>query len=287
MTDIRTQLAGTGTGTDASPARSAGTRPASAVLPARSGGFTLIEIALAMILVSLIMAIAVGGIRMSRKAAADGERRVEATNAIRVTQEFLRRQLARVLPLAYDMDTTAGQNIVFEGDDDAISFVAPMPGYLSNGGPYVQRLELRQGELRFYHRMLISDEQDEAEPVVLIDRIRRGRFEYRGIEDDGQLGDWRRDWEDPSRTPMMVRLDLEFDEASGLSWPQMEVPLLIDVGGVNNAYRFFGPSDEQAMPPPPGSPEERLRRFQETMDPGEGQINPIVDSFLGGRRSGR
>ncbi|MCK9490272.1 MAG: prepilin-type N-terminal cleavage/methylation domain-containing protein [Xanthomonadales bacterium] len=259
---------------------------ASTWLP-RARGFTLVEIALAMILVSLIMAIAVGAIRMSRQAAADGERRVEATNAIRVTQEFLRRQLARVLPLAYDVDTTAGQNIVFEGEDDAISFVAPMPGYLSNGGPYVQRLELRQGELRFHHRMLISDEQDQAEPVVLIDRIRRGRFEYRGIEDDGQLGDWRRDWEDPSRTPMMVRLDLEFDDASGLSWPSLEVPLLIDVGGVNNAYRFFGPSDEQGMPPPPGSAEERLRRFQETMDPGEGQINPIVDSFLGGRRSGR
>src|SRR5690606_29808417 len=64
----------------------------------RNRGFSLIEVVLAMILVALIMGIAVGGIRMSRKAAENGERRIEATNSTRVTQEFLRMQLARTLP---------------------------------------------------------------------------------------------------------------------------------------------------------------------------------------------
>lgn len=215
----------------------------------RQSGFTLIEVVLAMILVGLIMAIAVGGIRMSRKAAESGERRVEATNSIRVTQEFLRKQFSRTLPLAFATDRTEGRNYVFEGDDREVTFVAPMPGYLSSGGPYVQVLSIERGELRFQHRMLLSDEddQDAAEPVVLLDRIRRGRFEYRGIDDQGRLSDWDDDWEDPSRTPMMVRVSLEFERNSGLSWPTLEVPLLIDVGGVNNAYRFFGQENETGM----------------------------------------
>lgn len=218
-------------------------------VPARTGGagFTLIEVVLAMILVGLIMAIAVGGIRMSRKAAESGERRVEATNSIRVTQEFLRKQFSRALPLAFATDRAQGRNYVFEGDDREITFVAPMPGYLSSGGPYVQMLSIERGELRFQHRMLLSEDDDEAEPVVLLDRIRRGKFEYRGIDDQGRLSDWDDDWEDASRTPMMVRVSLEFERSSGLSWPTLEVPLLIDVGGVNNAYRFFGEENQNDM----------------------------------------
>jgi hypothetical protein len=95
--------------------------------------------------------------------------------------------------------------------------------------------------------MLLSDEDDEVEPVVLLDRIRRGRFEYRGIDEQGRLSDWDDEWEDASRTPMMIRLSLEFERNSGLTWPTLEVPLLIDVGGVNNAYRFFGPDDEAGI----------------------------------------
>lgn len=235
---------------------------------ATSAGFTLIEVVLAMILVGLIMAIAVGGIRMSRKAAESGERRVEATNSIRVTQEFLRKQFSRTLPLAFATDRAQGRNFVFEGDDREITFVAPMPGYLSSGGPYVQRLSIERGELRFHHRMLLDEDPDadDAEPVVLLDRIRRGRFEYRGIDDQGRLGDWDDDWEDPSRTPMMVRLSLEFERNSGLSWPLLEVPLLIDVGGVNNAYRFFGPDDEAEM-------EQLGQMGTQLMDPG-GAVQP-------------
>ena len=149
--------------------------------PAR--GFTLIEVMLAMILVGLIIAIGVGGIRMSRKAAETGEHRIEAINAVRTTQEFLRKQLSRTLPLAFDVDRTEGKNHVFAGDDREVTFVAPMPGYLSKGGPYVQRLALERDRLNFYHRILISEEEDEAEVVTLLDRIRRGGFEYRGIDE--------------------------------------------------------------------------------------------------------
>src|SRR5690606_26585101 len=63
------------------------------------------------------------------------------------------------------------------------------------------------------------------------------------IAEEGKLGDWEEDWEDPARTPMMVRLSLEFENGTYMRWPVLEVPLLIDVGGVNNAYRFFGPDD--------------------------------------------
>lgn len=231
----------------------------------RGRGFTLIEVVLAMILVALIMGIAIGSIRMSRKAAENGERRIEAINSIRVTQEFLRKQLSRTLPLAFAMDRNEGKNFVFEGADDAITFVAPMPGYLSSGGPYIQRLEIERGELRFHHRMLLSEDEDEDEPVVLLDRIRRAKFEFRGIDDEGKLGDWEDTWKDASRTPMMVRLTMEFQRESGMQWPVLEVPLLIDVGGVNNAYRFFGPSEGDPAGMPPGM------QMPGGMPPGTGQ----------------
>jgi general secretion pathway protein J len=96
--------------------------------------------------------------------------------------------------------------------------------------------------------MLLADKDEEGEPVILLDRVRRGGFEFRGIDEQGRLGDWSRDWKDSSRTPMMVRLKLEFERGTDMRWPVLEVPLLIDIGGVNNAYRFFGPSDEGELP---------------------------------------
>ena len=45
------------------------------------------------------------------------------------------------------------------------------------------------------------------EPVVLLDQIEEGRFEYRTLYDEGTArGRWQSDWDDPSVTPVMVRV---------------------------------------------------------------------------------
>jgi len=207
--------------------------------PASARGFTLIEVMLAIVLLALLLAGAWGAIRTAVHAMHSGEAAIDRTNRLRVAEEFMRRQLSRILPLAYDTDQNTGTNFVFEGTGDFMRFVAPMPGYLSKGGAYVQTLRLvndRGGgkALVFTDTMLNGFDPDQNspsnEPAVLIDQIQDGRFEYRTLDDQGELTDWSDQWDDPSVTPVMVRIRIIMRPEARVEFPEMDIPLMLDVG---------------------------------------------------------
>jgi general secretion pathway protein J len=202
-----------------------------------SGGFTLLEILMAVVLLALLLAGAYGGIQTSVRAMHSGERMIERVDRVRTVQEFLRHQLSRIMPLAYDQ--TPNGNFVFEGDRGLMRFVAPMPGYLSHGGPYVQTLALTRGDgglrLVFSGAMLNGfdpkeEKAAERDPVVLIDHIRDGAFAYRRIDEQGELGPWTDTWDDPGLTPLMVQISLVMQNGERVNWPTLSVPLMLDSG---------------------------------------------------------
>jgi len=212
----------------------------------RDRGFTLIEVMLAILLLAVLLAAAYGGIRSAVRAMSSGEALIDRTNRMRVAQEFIRHQISRTLPLPFGQEDGTGTNFMFQGEGDLMRFVAPMPGYLSRGGSYVQTLELtsaRNGkQLLFGHSMLNGFDlkklrKDDAEPVVLMDQIESGRFEYRKLDEEGKLDDWSDDWEDPSITPVMVRIQLRMRPEALVDWPDMEIPLLLDVGAARQSMR--------------------------------------------------
>jgi general secretion pathway protein J len=208
--------------------------------PSRTaGGFTLLEVMLAIVLLALLLAGTWGAIRTTVRAMHSGEDAIDRTNRLRVAEEFMRRQVSRILPLAFGQDESTGTNYVFEGSGDSMRFVAPMPGYLSKGGPYVQTLKLvgsRSGgkELVFTDSMLngfdIEEQKASMEPAVLLDQIQDGRFEYRTLDDQGELTDWSDQWDDPSVTPVMVRISIVMRPEARVVFPAMEIPLMLDVG---------------------------------------------------------
>lgn len=207
----------------------------------RVAGFSLLEVLMALVLLAVLLAGAFSGIRAATKAMDSGERTIDRSNRLRITQEFLRHEISRTLPLVFGHDKDSGANLVFQGERGFMRFVAPMPGYLSHGGAYVQSLELARGrnglQLLFTHQILNGFDlekrkSDEAEPVVLLDGIKGGHFEYRSYDEEGKLGDWADEWEDLARTPLMVRIDIAMKDESQLVWPLMDIPLMLDVGAM-------------------------------------------------------
>lgn len=225
------------------------------VAPRRSAGFTLVEVLVSLVLLALLLAGAWGGIHTAVKAIHSGDVTIERMNRLRLTEQFLRRQLSHAMPLAFARDDMEGTNIQFEGDATFMRFVAPMPGYLSRGGSYVQTLEINRAgrgmELVFTNQMLNGFDEEDAdaplladapEPVLLIDGIARGEFLYRGLDEEGQLGDWTDRWETPDRLPVMVRVAFDMSADSGMRWPVLDVPLMLDVGSLaRGANRMTGP----------------------------------------------
>ena len=221
--------------------------------PRGAAGFTLLEVLLAVILLGLLIAGAYGGIRASAHAMRAGEAAIDRTDRLRTAQEFLRRQISQILPLEFGRavaaflvvggrDDNTGMIHVFDGDARRMRFVAAMPGYLSRGGPYVQTLELAPAtdglQLRFSDTMLNGYATDknrsaaDADAVVLLDRIASGRFEYRALDADGNLGNWSSDWQDPGITPLMVRIELTMRPGVQMPWPTLDIPLMLNAGAM-------------------------------------------------------
>ena len=245
-------------------------------------GFTLLEVMLAILLLAMLLAGTFGAVRTATKATQSGEAAVDRINRMRVAQEFLRHQLSRMMPLGFDRDDSTGMNFVFEGDEKSMKFVAPMPGYLSKGGPYVQTLELeRDGRglaLSFTNSMLNGydpqalgggirssrrSKNDRSEPVVLLNQIRRGHFEYRGFDEQGKLDRWTDRWKDPSLTPVMVRVVLEMDDAARIEFPPMEVAMVLDAGSMRRPFagrQGVEGTDGQMMDPQQATRANRMER---------------------------
>jgi len=208
----------------------------------RSDGFTLLEILLALVLLALLMAGAFGGIAASVRGMRSGEAAIDRVDKVRTVQEFLRHQISRTLPFPYNQQPQTGginrvqpQREIFDGRENFMRFVAPMPGYLSHGGAYVQTLELRPGQdglqLVFTTSLLngfaLDKSAKEADTVVLLDHISEAKFSYRGLDQRGQLMGWAGAWPDKSATPLLVGIDLTLAQGQ-IAWPPMAIALQMD-----------------------------------------------------------
>lgn len=216
----------------------------------RQAGFTLIEMILAMTLLGIIMAMAFAGLRASTRAADSGQDVIDRTNRLRVAQQFLRQQISRAMPMRIQDDPDdPTEFVMFEGTRDYMRFVAPMPGYLGHGGPHVQVFEIvddgTSRKLQFNHYLLNAEAgldtlaDPDRDPVLLMEHIQDAEFSFVQLDEEGEIEGWVDTWEDPTVTPLAVRVDITMEEDSKLTFPTMEIPLVID-GGASRSSVFLG-----------------------------------------------
>lgn len=218
----------------------------------RSAGFTFVEMLLSIVLLGMLLAVAYGGMSAGTRSADRGEKYIELVNRTRVTHELLRLQLQRATPLPMVIDGV--DSVVFEGESDRVRFVAPMPGYLGQGGAQIQEISFQRSEggngqvMVFNHHYWETSDQAldfaavEAEPVVLLDRIRRASFRYMEAPSlDNEFPDWTDRWEETASIPWLVELEIEFEEEVPFSWPVLLVSPLIDGSGAADQDDWLAP----------------------------------------------
>ncbi len=181
------------------------------------------------------MALAYGGLRASTRATDRGQLILEESGRIRMSHQFVRKQINQMLPLAFLEQEDQEERIVFDGRSDRIRFVGPMPGYLSFGGPQVQELSFVSTDnglaLVLSHTLLQGFEEArlyERPPIFLLDRIEQASFQFLGLDEQGELTGWTSTWATPENLPLSVMLDIEFDEDVYLDWPLLSASVRID-----------------------------------------------------------
>lgn len=197
-------------------------------------GFTLIEIVLATLLLSLGLAIAFASLHSANASVQRADLATARNEHLRAVQAFLYRILQSAQPMVLARDDAHQQVAWLQGRSDRVRFVAPMPGYMSHGGPYVVSLRIapsasgRGNRLLFDWTMLVNEKplasDDKHAPEELLDDIAQAHFEYRGLDADGNAGSWQTKWDRAAQLPIAIRLVLRFGDAAQ-PWPPFATSL--------------------------------------------------------------
>ena len=196
----------------------------------KNTGFTLLEMLIAITLLAMMTAVLYAGLGSNSRAAERGEGLLDDLNRLRTVQQFIRRQIQHMLPLAIEQ-TKGEKPIRFEGEPQRFRFIAPMPGHLHYAGPHVQTVAvINEGQgltLQFSHQSLrrLQEDFNQTEsqpPVTLLQNVKTATFSYLKVDKQKEITEWQTYWQERDKLPALVRIDIVMMNNDQLSWPLVE-----------------------------------------------------------------
>lgn len=215
----------------------------------RARGFTLLEVLVATALLAAGLALGFATLRAATATVDRGEEMARQSERIRAVDGFLRRRLASAHAVAFGTDERSRAKLRFIGTPDRMRFVSDQPPYLGYGGPALHDIAVVRGsdglrlEVAFATVLggMTFPDAPERPPELLADGLRSVRFSYRGLDRDGALTGWLREWPDPGQLPLHARVEIEGGREG--PWPVLVVALLQGDG------RLLDPAGMQEVGP--------------------------------------
>jgi general secretion pathway protein J len=192
-------------------------------------GFTLLELLVAIMILTLIMTAAMGAVRVASRSFEAGVQRADETARIRSVADVLRRQFRQLLLVTWDENRH--DMIAFKGDRHQVQFIAPAPGSSNGPGYLIYRLATvpspsssrEQNSLVLDFAPFDPGSEGFEMPANSGRELLAGAvqvsFDYFGALDDLDSPDWHEIWlPDSARLPAVVRMRLA---SSGQRWPEL------------------------------------------------------------------
>ena len=197
-------------------------------------GFTLIEVLLATVLLAAGLALAFATLRSATAMVQRGESIAQYNERMRAVESFLRRRIASAQNIAFATDPDTQRQYRFIGEPQRMRFVADLPDYLGRGGPYLHDFTVVEGGTRLLASFTqvqsgqLVQEATPRAPEALAHGLRAVRFRYRGLDEEGNLGEWQEQWNAVENLPLQASVEIE--AADGKPWPSMIVSLMQGTG---------------------------------------------------------
>lgn len=194
----------------------------------RGRGFTLIEVMVALTLLSMIMVATIAAMRTLGNTRTSVGQLTGRVDEIRIVSEFLRNTIGAAMPVtrvgnAEAMFTEgASYGTYFAGDAASLIWVAPLVAGADMGGVFVLYLTLVDETLELRWLPYQSDVQaldwSAVEPRKLLQSVEEFQVGY--LAAYGQ--DWLDVWEGSQRNPVAVRINIR---SAGKYWPELVIRL--------------------------------------------------------------
>jgi len=188
---------------------------------AQDAGFTLLELLVAMAVLSLLALVMMGGLKFSARVWERTQATSDETDAVSSAQAFIRHQLAAAYPQWQDTGSER-PHILFDGAPQILSFLAPPPAQFGPGTNLRYTLQRsKAGDLE----VVWQSQQPDAEPKAtrLLSNIASVTFDYFGPAFGGNLLKWWDSWSNRARPPDLVRIRIAFPPGDRRVWPQLIV----------------------------------------------------------------
>jgi general secretion pathway protein J len=194
------------------------------------GGFTLVELLIALAIVATLMVTAFGGLRVVLGATQRSEERIEVHQHLRSLTTLITRSLGSVYPYRGPMGTLPEARLLFRGQASRLEFVTQAPPFPLAAPIAFTAVALTfvEGEgLVIRERALPNYEPFAEAPVVLRDpSVTSLVFRYHD-ENNG----WQTTWDDEDEPPTAIEVTVGLTlQGRPQTLPAMVVPLKVWVG---------------------------------------------------------
>ncbi|OGW15008.1 MAG: hypothetical protein A3G93_14830 [Nitrospinae bacterium RIFCSPLOWO2_12_FULL_45_22] len=192
-----------------------------------AGGFTLMELLVAMSLLGLVFAIVFQAFSIGIKTWEKGEATQAEYQRLRAALSLIADQISSAYPLGSKGEAGEGPQIAFEGKETSLGFVTSLPlspkfkGGLSfttyylkadptTGNKALRALEKSVLTKGFFEEKKRKDIKDD-EALELLSGITEFSFEYYSTKDSDQ--EWKKEWEGTKEggLPRAVRIKMKLD----------------------------------------------------------------------------
>jgi general secretion pathway protein J len=196
-----------------------------------ASGFTLVELLVGLSLLGLISLLLFGGLRFGLRTWEAGGTRLAQTNEIEAAQNLLRRELAEAQPVTIGPPEQEPP-ILFQGNGEALLFVAPLPAHRGIGGGHIFSLaaEGNRGNAQLMLRwhlfradvpgQPLFDPKDSSPLLSGIDSIVLSYFGRPSAEAPAR---WLGRWDGALGLPELVRIQVVFPPGDRRRWPDFIV----------------------------------------------------------------
>lgn len=199
-----------------------------------SHGFTLIEVLIAMSLLSIMVVLLFGSLKICADSWTKGENKIAQVNEIAVAYNFFQQHLAVAKPLLKNFKPTDLQaTLAFQGKNQSLQFASAFPASVGRLGLQLFSIKLAKEDEEQVIKVTITpllateDSQEQKEEVVLLRGVSDFSITYFGSDDGGDMssGSWHDEWLEKNTQPRLVKIIIQLN--NGAFWPELVIPLKI------------------------------------------------------------